>query len=118
MPTPRPISEPSSGATSGMSVTWLISIVESMPRPTPKTAMTIGSTIAKSEPKARKSTTAAAAMPTISAMPVGGSWMRVIAWPPSSTWRPERSACRAVSTTSWTTSLGTEFASSAKLTWA
>ena len=49
------------------------------PVPTAAIATTIGSSIAKSEPKARKSTTAAAAMPTISAIPVGGSWIRVIA---------------------------------------
>ena len=79
MPTPRPINEPSSGATSGTSVTWLSSEVAIRPVPRAATATTSGSSIAKSEPKARKRTTAAATMPTISAMPVGGSWIRVIA---------------------------------------
>lgn len=92
MPTPRPINEPSSGATSGTFVTWLSSIVAIIPLPTPMIATTIGSSIAKSEPKARKRTTAAAAMPTTSETPVGGSWIRVMAWPPNSTRRPSRSA--------------------------
>ncbi len=64
---------------SGTSVTWLISCVENSPMPTPNTATAIGSSIAKSEPKARNSTTAAATMPTISDRPVGGCWIRVIA---------------------------------------
>lgn len=81
-------------------------------------ATTSGSSIAKREPKARNRTTAAARMPTISAMPVGGSCVLVIAWPPNSTWSPSRSAAWAVSTTSSTVALGTPFACSVKVIWA
>jgi hypothetical protein len=116
MPTPRPINVASREASSGTSVTWLINCVPNMPPATPNTATTIGSSIANTDPNATNSTTAAARMPTSSAVPVGGSWTRVTAWPPSSTWSPSPAAARAVSTTSCTSAFGTASACSANVT--
>jgi hypothetical protein len=112
------MSEPSSGATSGTSVTWLSRIVDIMPVPTPATAVRIGRSIANTDPKARNRMTAAAAMPTSSAVPIGGSWVRATAWPPSSTASPSPSASSARSTRSSITALSTALACSVKVTWA
>ena len=65
--------------------------------PSPSTAVMIGMPIATSEPNVSSSTTTAASRPIALAVPKLCCWACSIAWPPSSTCRPEESIACAVS---------------------
>ena len=80
-------------------------------RPTPRdiTAVTSGSAMPSNEPKTRKSTTAAARMPS-PRLPTLGRLAASMAWPPSSTCTPFPAAARAVVTTCLVAATGRTFA--------
>lgn len=96
---------PSIGAKSATVMAWLSRVIPAEAVPTAASAVTIGRKVAASEPKARKSTTAAAPSPMISASWARGASVSAIPAPPSSTWRPRPDARCAVSTTfrTWAT---------------
>jgi hypothetical protein len=94
MPTPSPTSAPRVGANPATLITWLSRLTVSSPPPTPAAAVKIGSSIEKREPKARKSTIAAAPMPTASLSSAGLCSAFSTAVPPTSTSSPgEATAC-------------------------
>ncbi len=76
----------------------------------------MGSREAASEPKARNSTTAATATPTISATCPPEDWVSATALPPSSTWSPSVCALFAVSTTALASPWSMSSACSSKVT--
>ena len=63
MPTPRPMSEPRMGANWAIESPWLSSVVVPEAMPMAKSATPRGRSMAHSEPKAKKSTTAVASRP-------------------------------------------------------
>ena len=73
MPTPRPISEASWVAKSGVSTRWLISVMTPSVVPSASSVAISGSPAATSEPKVMSRTIAAARMP----MPSDGPWLLV-----------------------------------------
>jgi hypothetical protein len=85
MPTPSPISMPSMGAKSATVMTCPSSTIPAYAVPTLTSAVAMGSSEAASEPKARNSTTAATATPTISARCPPDDSVSAMALPPSST---------------------------------
>ena len=98
MPTPIPIIDANWVAKSGVAITWLRSPTKPRPMPMPKSAMRIGSPIARSEPKATRRITIAARMPMSSAGPSAP-----ICWnirPPNATRTPSPSA-RSASPRIW-----------------
>ncbi|CAM3710764.1 hypothetical protein STAL104432_28270 [Streptomyces albus] len=87
------------GAKPATVITWLSSPIPAAAVPTATTAVIRGRAVAAREPKARKSTTAAAASPMASAVfPLGGSVVPALS-PPASTWSPSPAAFLAVSIT-------------------
>ena len=98
MPTPRPISVASVGENVAMSITWASRPVRLSPQPSASTAVSSGSSVAHSEPKAIASTIAAAMKPMNSLGPPPWRWVACwIPLPPSSTCRPSPRAASAVS---------------------
>src|SRR6266581_4264724 len=73
MPTPRPIRAPRIGAKSTTFMAWVSGVIAISPPPTPAMAVTSGSSIARREPNAMNSTTAAASTPTVELVGGGGA---------------------------------------------
>ena len=80
-------------------ITWVSGAIAIRPPPAPAIAVTMGSSIASSEPNAMNSTTAAASTPTAEMTLTGVCWALWMAGPPSWTSRPGARAASAVLTT-------------------
>ena len=116
MPTPNPISAPRIGAKSTTFIAWVSGVIAISPPPTPAMAVTMGSSIASSEPNAMNSTTAAASTPTVELTPSGVCSVCSMAWPPSWTLSPGARAASAASMTRVMSALARLLACLAKLT--
>ncbi len=77
-------------------IVWVSRAIAIRPPPAPAIAVTIGSSIASSEPNAMNSTTAAASTPTAEMTSTGACWALPMAGPPSWTSRPGDRAASAV----------------------
>ena len=80
-------------------IAWVSGAIAISPPPTPAMAVTIGSTMASSEPKAMNSTAAAASTPIVTLVPSGDCSVFSMACPPSWTLSPGSRADSAVLTT-------------------
>ena len=99
MPTPSPMSVATVGPLEGIVSTCETRPIAIRPETNAATAIIRGRSMANSEPKAMKSTTAAATIPTAALMPTDGRRAFSTADPPSSIWRPGARAASAM----WTT---------------
>ena len=97
-------------------MTLLATPISATPVPSPKRAVTIGRAIAHTEANAISSTTIAAPSPIAVAEPSDACSVSAIACPPSSTSSCGDAIAWAVSMTFWVASLGSDGASSSKLT--
>ena len=95
---------------------WVSGVIAIRPPPTPAIAVTIGSSIASSEPNAMNSTTAAASTPTVELTPSDVCSVCSMAWPPSWTLSPGARAASAASMTWVMSALARLLACLAKLT--
>ena len=78
---------------------WVSGAIAISPPPTPAMAVTSGSSVASSEPKAMNNTTAAASTPTAELTPSEDCSVRLMASPPSWTSSPGARAASAAFTT-------------------
>ncbi|WP_232248559.1 hypothetical protein [Streptacidiphilus rugosus] len=97
-------------------IRWLSGAMSSRPLPTPATAVTIGSAMARTEPNATSRMTAAATIPISDAFEAGVSSAPAIALPPSSTARPGARAAVAVAITRPTSARSRSSAAPVKVT--
>ena len=95
---------------------WVSGVIAISPPPTPAMAVTSGSSIARREPNAMNSTTAAASTPTVELVDSGACSVVSIAWPPSWTSSPGARTALAASMTRVTSALARALACLAKST--
>ncbi len=116
MPTPSPIIAASSSEKFAVSRTCVPRPIRPAPVPSPKSAVTTGSPMARNEPKLTSSTTIAASTPIPVSEPGGATSVCWIAGPPSSTCRSGARAASAVEITFLIAPVGRRFARWSKST--